>query len=741
MSCSVSGIGETGGLHYSETNGEIRIISSNQCDDGHMVIPGIIDGKPVTAISSYAFTNCSRITSVRIPGSVKSIGKAAFAWCYNLKEIIVEPSNTVFESIDGVLFNKADGILMICLTGKVGHYTVPGNITSIADRAFAWCRNLVSVTIPESVSYIGKQAFYSCSDLSEIIVSPLNTHYSSVDGVLLDRDQTILIKCPSKMAGIYEIPDGVSEILDGAFRGCGELTKVDIPDSVLRIGDEAFIGCSTLDTLAIPENVTRIGMYSFSGCSSLTQVSISARLTRLEDALFAGCESLVEFTVPDSVTSIGNAVFSNCSKLSEIHIPDGVKNVGSWVFQSCSSLKRISFPASVQSIGGKLFSDCVSLIEVSLPPNIRSIDKQTFMGCSSLQEIRLPSGVTSIGNQAFNECSRLSFIVFPENLKTIGSEAFSGCVSLTEFSIPASVTEIGLSPLERCFGLSSIEVEAGNQRYLSLGGVLFDKNQSTIIQYPAGKSGEYTVPDGVGVIESQAFKSCIFLTEINIPDGVHDIREMAFTFCRDLKSFQVADTNPAYRSYEGVLYDGDMTTLLQYPMAKTGGFSIPEGVKNINEYALMWCDSLTSVTMPASLQNLVDIMFIGCYGLRSIYFRGHSPVLEREWHGINKAIPFTVYYLPGSLGWPDQFLDRPTAVWLPRIQIDIENSELSGIPSGPGINVHWAEGQTIHVEVTHSLTNPTWEPVISMTLDGDSYSFTDPDWEDHPNRFYRVVGQ
>lgn len=181
-------------------------------------------------------------------------------------------------------------------------------VTSIGDRAFAWCRSLTNVNIPDSVTSIGADAFNSC----------------------------------------------------------GSLTSVNIPDSVTSVGDGAFKLCSSLSNVSISNSVTYIGNFAFSDCSSLTSVTIPDSVTSIGDSAFSGCSSLSSVTIPDSVASIGDWAFSNCSSLRSMSIPNGVTSIGAYTFNGCNSLASVTIPDSVTSIGDRAFSYCSSLNEVTI---------------------------------------------------------------------------------------------------------------------------------------------------------------------------------------------------------------------------------------------------------------------------------------------------------------------------------------------------------------------------------------
>lgn len=274
---------------YEVVDGNVIITDYPETEIGSVVIPCMIKDQPVTGIGNVAFQDCRGLTSIAIPGSVTSIGGGAFEGCYQLTDIQVAVENTTYSSLDGVLYNKALTTLVRCPLAKesvmipngilsIGDaafrrcagltvVVIPASVTSIGDEAFLGCRNLasaaipgnlfsigsaafqecslVSVVIPNSVTSIGNAAFLSCSDLVSFSVAAENTVYSSLDGVLYNKAQTILIQCPARKQSVM-IPGGVTTIANAAFRGCSSLMDVVIPASVTSIGDQVFLSCRNL---------------------------------------------------------------------------------------------------------------------------------------------------------------------------------------------------------------------------------------------------------------------------------------------------------------------------------------------------------------------------------------------------------------------------------------------------------------------------------------------------------------
>ena len=198
---------------------------------------------------------------------------------------------------------------------------------------------------------------------------------------------------------------------------------------------------------------------------------------------------------------------------------------------------------SVTSIGDYAFNGCSALTSITIPNSVTSIGDVAFNYCSSLTSITIPNSVTSIGESAFRYCSSLTSITIGNSVTSIGDDAFEYCTSLTSISIPNSVTSIGESAFEDCSSLTSIEVDANNQNYASIDGVLYNKDVTTLICCPEGKTS-ITIPNSVTSIGEKAFSGCSSLTSITIPNSVTSIGDHAFYNCSSLTSITIEATTP-----------------------------------------------------------------------------------------------------------------------------------------------------------------------------------------------------
>ena len=215
----------------------------------------VIIKEGVTTIGEDAFCGCVNLTEIILPEGITSIGTNALFWCQKLTDIIL-----------------------------------PDSVTSISDYAFQCCENLSCINIPKNVTNIGANAFSSCNQLSEINVDNDNSYYSSLNGVLFDKEQSILIAFPAGISSTYIVPEGVASIEDYAFQ-YSNLNSVIISEGVVSIGANAFEYCEKLNSVIIPDSVTTIGRNAFYFCSNLMSITIPKNVTNIGRGAFIYCNN------------------------------------------------------------------------------------------------------------------------------------------------------------------------------------------------------------------------------------------------------------------------------------------------------------------------------------------------------------------------------------------------------------------------------------------------------------------
>ncbi len=346
--------------------------------------------------------------------------------------------------------------------------TIPNSITLIEDGAFGYCISLTEIEIPKSVTKLWLDAFYDCDALESINVHTDNTTYSSIDGVLFNKDETILYLCPvAKTAQVYQIPNGVTEIQYAAFAECKNIKKVIIPDSITTIQQLAFAGFDSLTEIEIPQSVKTIEYGAFDGCGSLKEIFIPKSVSDIGYSIFGNCYSLESVTVDsenENFSSLDGVLFDKEKTLLHTYpmakvntsytIPETVEIMGDDAFVKVESLKHLTIGNNVTTMNEYPFEDCYNLESITVGEdnlNYSSIDGVlfnkdvtkliTYPSSKQDTEYIVPKSVKTFGNIAFNECDYLKRITLPKDIEDFTVAVFFSCYNLQYVNVPNSITD------------------------------------------------------------------------------------------------------------------------------------------------------------------------------------------------------------------------------------------------------------------------------------------------------------
>lgn len=472
----------------------------------------------VRKIGERAFME-SAVQSVVLPSALTEIDRFAFSYCHSLKSIVFGKKLRVIER---TAFIGCSALISV---------EIPEGVDTIGRAAFADCTSLQFVQLPSTVSL--RYPFINCPSLKEIRVAKKNPFYSSEDGVLFNKDKTVLLKYPSNKADtVYRIPDTVKELEWNAFDGVKSLVRIAFPGSLHNIQEGVFRDCPSLTTLEIPKSLQYISHKYFAKCNSLNSVILAEGIDTLDLYRFRLHPKSVTF--PASLQSLGIVFYEGfpIPDFGEIKVSpdnrifmseDGVLyNKDQTKVILYPSLKQDSVyivPSGVKTIQGfhSLGSHIKTLV---LSDSLESIDYSTLMRCKSLD--------TMVINHEFR-LTRLSRTpprtFFPYRVRSI--------------RIGKNVNIDEMAGYLACDTYEFI-VSEENPEYSSEDGVVFNKDKTRLILYPAGrKDSVYVVPSTVKEIDPAAFNRANYLTTLILPDGLKTIDQSLLYLCPSIKKLRL----------------------------------------------------------------------------------------------------------------------------------------------------------------------------------------------------------
>lgn len=505
---------------------------------------------------------------------------------YTITEYIGSDSQvTIPSSVEGVAVTSiGNNAFEACK--NITSITIPNSITSIGSNSFRDCTALKEIEIPNSVTSILTSAFYGCSNLSAVYIEDISSwcNINFEDWISNPVNYAKKLYLNGSLLTDITIPNNVTSINDYAFYRCQSLKSITIPNSVKNIGYDAFYWCFNLEAVYITD--------ISSWCSINFESPLSNPVNNAKN-LYLNGNLITNINIPNNITSICDYAFYYCQSLKSISIPNSVTSIGSSAFRECVNLEKITLPDNVKNIPDNAFYNCNNLTSVSIPNGVTSIGWHSFGSCESLKTMIIPSNVISIGDYAFSYCTGLSNITIPNKVTNIGDSAFRGCTGITEMTIPNSVTTIDGYAFAECANLSNITLP---NSVTNLGGSAFAGTNITSI----------TIPDSITSLPCDIVAGCTKLKNITLPDSVKSIDTGAFTNCTSLENITIPDS---VTTMERSIFSG-CTNLKE--------IIIPKGVTTIERFMFYKCTNLTSVTIPENVTTIDNYAFSECSNLKNI---------------------------------------------------------------------------------------------------------------------------
>ncbi len=517
---------------------------------------------------------------------------AVAAIAFSLWFFVFRDKEDVPEGITYV-YNAELGGYEIKMTDKaVTTVTIPDEIdgipvVAIAKGGFAGCAKLTSISIPDTVEYIGAGAFSGCESLG--FTEYNNGKYLGNSGnpylvlvTVRNDEQLTAYQTEASTKIIYDyafgeleymnyviITDNVKQIGVGAFAMCKELAQITILPGTEYIGDYAFYSCEKLTTVAFSGADPSIGAYAFASCKSLLNVTLPYAMTEVSDGMFKDT-GIIALNIPDTVTRIGKYAFSGCTSLNMPTFPSKLESIDSYAFQSCFASSKAEIELSladsnIKHIGAYAFKECTGLGMVNLPKTLCDLGNGAFSGCggmtvfsidaeapitylptavlencTKLVVVSLSNAISSYGDYSFYGCTALQTIPVTDTLKSIGAGAFGMCTALTAAVIPNSVTALG----ESVFRGSSLVSVTLPENLTGIPSYAFSacKKLKNIYINNGGSNNENIIPATVKSIGTDAFYNCEALESLTLPSGLASIADGAFDGCTRLTLAELPET-------------------------------------------------------------------------------------------------------------------------------------------------------------------------------------------------------
>lgn len=581
----------------------------------------------VTWLVSSAFSGCTALEGVVIPESVTNIQPLAFSGCSALTSVNLSKN---MKRVWDWTFRDCTALSSI---------TIPDSIELIGKEAFKNCTALETVRIGSGVKSIASDSFLGCTSIRNIITDENNTAFSSDNGkVLYNKDKTELLLYPAGAPEeSYTVLQSTQVISYNAFSGCAALTDAVLNEGLQTIRSDAFFNCTSLGAVSIPGSVTYISASAFRGTAYYNDAE-----SWTDNCLYNGswllevkADTVKNLSVAPGTEHLAEGFLYRPylwgrAVIETVHLPASLAAVSDGLFRDCTNLASITvdedsaFYTADSETGALYNKEKTKLVayppkrantQLVLPDTVETIAPYAFYYSKNLTNVTLPGSLREIGDYAFYYCDKIQTLNLPDGLESIGDRAFDECRKFYPTVLPSTVKHAG----ECAFIYSGAYYDEtnwdGNLFYI--GDFLLDSRSDKDCTEITVKEGTVRIAhDAVGYNFPSA-------AEILLPAELEQAESGFLTWCEGLQSIRVDENNAYFTAVDGVLYDKNVTALLQYPRAKQEtSFEIPETVTTLAPEALMYCRKLEHLTVPESVRTVSEYALGYCFGLERVTYMG-----------------------------------------------------------------------------------------------------------------------
>lgn len=611
--------------------------AANTSISGNIEIPQTYNGKPVVVIQNSAFKDCSNVTSVLIPSSIKSIGINAFENCSNITETTIPEGVTLI----------GNNTFLGC--EKLASVTLPTSLENIGANAFAGCTSLTSIVLPKNIQEIGANAFANCTKLATIEVFgdtpatlktgvfPSNVSKIYVKPSLVATYKAAWAEYKDKIVGFTEY--SITYNLNGgtnSTQNISSFTKIDVP---IKLYDPT------------KENADFLGWYATSDFSGekVTEITTASNVT-----LYARWDLKMTITY---VLNGGINSSANLSTITESMLPyslmpaskQGYAFVGWFIDEGLSEqATAISAFGDITIYAAWEWMDPNLVFTLNPDGTAYSVKAKstTISGQISIPATFKGKPVNEIEANAFENCSKITDIFFTSSIQTIGSSAFynTEIITYTNASSGANICEV-----------KGLPVTSGSWKYAE------KLDNSLIIVKYLGSSSTVSVPNLINEkivknIHSYCFSSKDKIQSITIPNSVISIGSGAFSGCNGLTKVNITDLAAWFK----ITFDNEYANPLNYAHhlylnnTELTEITIPNSITKINNYALCGASSITLITIPSSVTSIGSYAFSNCSSMQRIFIPRNVTVIEN--YSFNMWMKSAVIYCEVDSkpnGWGD----------------------------------------------------------------------------------------